>query len=149
LVDELIAHQEGLHLLVTSVVPLGLRQEVCFELGSLEDDDAVELYLDRIHRLRANRDGVAVDRPAIEELVRRLDRIPLAIELAAARSTVLPPRVLLSQMEQRFELLRSGKPGRHSSLHQALTLTWELLTELEREALARASVFVGGFSLEA
>jgi len=149
LVEELLLHQEGLQILVTSVVPLGLRQEVCFELGSLDVDDAVELYLDRIHRLRANRDGVAEDRASIVELVARLDRIPLAIELAAARSTVLPPRVLLSQMDQRFELLRSGRPGRHSSLYQALTLTWELLTDLEREALARASVFVGGFSLEA
>lgn len=149
LIETLLDHCEGLQLLVTSLVPLGMGDEIRFELGELEADDAIELYLDRMHRAWAERRSPPEERPVIEELVRRLDRIPLAIELAAARSRILPPQALLSRISDRFELLQSSKPGRHGSLYRALALTWELLSPAEQEALTKVSVFLGGFSLEA
>lgn len=149
IIGPLLDHCPGLQILVTSLVPIGMEGEVHFELGQLVLEDAVALYQDRVHRAWADRIGTKEDGPAIEELVRRLDRIPLAIELAAARVRVLPPRALLSRISERFELLQSNRAGRHGSLYQAVALTWDLLDEEEQLFLARASVFVGGFSLEA
>ena len=138
-----------LHLIATSIVPIELEGEVRFELGPLDAADAVALYRERAHRASAGRVFPEGDEAVLEELVGRLDRIPLAIELAAARVRVLPPRALLSRIGERFTLLRSGSGGRHGSLLQALTLTWELLSPEEQTILANASVFAGGFTLEA
>src|SRR5690606_34291852 len=85
----------------------------------------------------------------LRELVQRLDGLPLAIELAAARVRVLSPVQLLSRIDERFSLLHARRRGRHGSLWDALSLSWELLSESERRALAYASVFERGFDLEA
>jgi len=138
-----------LQMLATSIIPLQLEGEVCIELGPLEAEDAVALYMERAHRAWAGRSFTPAEEPAVEELVQRLDRIPLAIELAAARIRVLPPKTLLTKIGRRLELLRSSTPGRHGSLLQALTLTWELLPTREQAILAKASLFDGGFSYEA
>jgi len=137
-----------LQMLATSIVPIGLLGEVRVEVGPLEAQDAIELYLERAHRAWAGRTFTEAEAEVVAELVGRLDRIPLAIELAAARVRVLPPRTLLSRFGERFELLRTSTPGRQGSLIQALTLTWELLDEREKTFLARASVFEGGFTYE-
>jgi len=139
-------HLERLQILVTSIAPLEVEWEVCFELGPLEPEDARALYLDRIRR--AGHLPSTEEQPAIEALVGRLDRIPLAIELAAARVQELPPSVLLEQIGERFDLLQLGGTGRHASLRAALSLSWDLLLPREQEFLARASVFAGGFTLE-
>ncbi|AKU91145.1 Signal transduction response regulator [Vulgatibacter incomptus] len=138
-----------LQVLITSILPTGMEGEVRVEIGPLEAADAVALYLERAHRAWADRTFSESEKPAVEELVVRLDRIPLAIELAAARVRVLPPRALLSRFEERLELLRSATPGRHGSLLGALTLTWELLHSREKTILSRASIFEGGFTYEA
>ena len=139
-----------LQLVTTSIVPIEVDGEVRIELGPLEASDAIALYLERAHRAWAGRSFPEAERSAVEELVGRLDRIPLAIELAAARIRVLPPRALLSRFGERFELLRSSSTkGRHGSLVEALTLTWELLPKREQAILARASVFEGGFTYDA
>ncbi len=141
---------DGLQILVTSLLPVRLEGEVRFELGPLDQQDAIALYLDRAHRAWAGGGLSDEDRGAIEPLVDRLDRSPLAIELAAARVRILPPNALLSRIEdERFGLLQSEESGRHGSLLRALTLTWEYLSASEREVLARCSAFVGGFTLEA
>jgi len=93
----------------------------------------------------------AEDHAAIAPLVALLDGLPLAIELAAARVRVMPPRMLLVRMSDRFRLLASkgGRIDRQTTLRAAFDWSWDLLTPPERAALAQLSVFEGGFSLEA
>lgn len=138
-----------LQILVTSIVPLDVEGEARLELGPLEIADAVSLYQERARRAAAGRERSTAELPIIEDLVCRLDRIPLAIELAAARVLVFPPGELLAHLDRRLQLLRSGTGGRHASLDEALALTWELLSPKERTVLARATVFAGGFTYEA
>ena len=138
-----------LKMIATSIVPLGVEGEFCLEVGPMEPADAVDLYMERAHRASSGHTLNDEDEPAIQELVRRLDRSPLAIELAAARVRVLPPRTLLAKFEERFELLHSTAGGSQASLLEALTLTWELLPDEERTGLASLAVFEGGFTYEA
>ncbi|HEY0840623.1 MAG TPA: hypothetical protein VGD74_10595 [Vulgatibacter sp.] len=138
-----------LQILVTSIVPIGVEAEVRFEVGPLDPSDAVALYFERAHRACADRTFSDADRPSVEELVGRLDWSPLAIELAAARARILPPSLLLSRIDERFDLLQSDRKGRHGSLHRALSLTWELLAPTEQWILAQCSCFADGFTLEA
>ena len=83
--------------------------------------------------------------------MRLLDGLPLAIELAAARVRLMPPRALLERMSQRFRLLTSsgGRPDRLATLRGTLDWSWDLLSEDEQAALAQTAVFEGGFTLEA
>jgi len=136
-----------LQILTTSLLPTGLDGELVFSLEPLALEDAVELYLQRAKRAWSHRTFSERERPVIEGLVERLDRIPLAIELAAARVRILPPRQMLARISERFELLQPSRPGRQKSLLEALTLTWRLLEPTERRILAQASVFEGGFDL--
>lgn len=139
----------GLQIMITSILPSRIEGEVLYELGPLLQEDAVELYRDRAHSAWADYELPEEELQAVEELVRRLDCFPLAIELAAARVRVFAPSALLTRLDQRFELLRSEGGGRHDSLLEAIKLTWELLGDVERETLAQASVFQGSFSYEA
>lgn len=137
-----------LQLIATSLLPLGVEGEIRFELGPLEPADAVELYRERAHRAWAGRTFTEAETADVEELVQRLDRIPKAIELAAARVRVLPPRTLLSRFDERFELLglerdEGGAP------RDPLDRSWALLSERERSILMGASVFEGSFRYEA
>ena len=139
-----------LQLLVTSRERLRLPAEQAFEIDPLSKDEAAELF---IARASAARPGFKVgdDGDAIAEIVQRLDRLPLAIELAAARSSVLAPRKLLERLAQRFRLLRGGRRGagaRQATLEGAIAWSWDLLEPWERCALAQCSVFRGGFTLE-
>lgn len=138
-----------LQMLATTIVPMGIVGEINFELGPLKAADAIQLYEERAHRAWSGREASAADRAAIEELVGKLDRIPLAIELAAARIKVLPPQILLARFSEHLELLRSDSPGRHGSLLEALSLTWSLLPPDEQELLSKLSVFQGGFTAAA
>jgi len=139
-----------LQLLVTSLAALGVAGESVFELGPLAAEEAIQLYEERSRKAWAgDRLFASGEQVALRELVRRLDCVPLAIELAAARIRQLPPVKLLSRIEDRFEVLKSRSPRKQSSLESAIDLSWELLTPEERLAMARASVFAGGFTLEA
>lgn len=137
----------GLQLLVTSILPLGIDGEVRFELGPLEIADAVELYERRAHQAWSGRPSTPAEGEAVAELVSRLDRIPLAIELAADRVRVLSPHTLLTRLDDRLELLFSSSPG--GSLVEALARTWRHLDSREQLGLARLSVFAGRFSIDA
>jgi predicted ATPase/Tfp pilus assembly protein PilF len=134
-------------LLVTSQVRLGVEGETCLELTPLAHADAVALYEDRAGRSRG--DLQAPDPASVEELVVRLDHLPLAIELAAARAAVLSPGKLLARLDRRLELLRGPLPGRHASLASAIACSFDLLAPVERRGLAQVSVFRGSFSVEA
>jgi predicted ATPase len=148
--DAWIAAAQEAQFLVTSRAPLRLPGEVCVELPPLALGDAVALFEDR-----ARAAGAAVDpaaRPLVEQLVLRLDGVPLAIELAAGRADVMTPAGMLDQLRSRFDLLeRDGLGGhdRHASLRGAIAWSWELVREAERQVLARLSAFQGPFTVQA
>jgi len=122
------------------------------ELGPLGEDAALALFRERA---RAARPGWALtdaDVPTVARIVRKLDRIPLAVELAAARIAVLTPQQILQRLDQRFKLLKSrrrDRPERQATLEHAIAWSWELLDEDEQAALAQCSVFRGSFDLAA
>lgn len=141
---------KDLQIVLTSIVPSGLEDEIPFELGPMETNDALLLYFDRARHAWSGLPASVADEDVVRELVEQLDRSPLAIELAAARIRILPPRTMLARIESdRFDLLRSDKADRHGSLRRAIELTWEHLTPREQQVLSQSSIFSGGFTLEA
>jgi predicted ATPase len=136
-------------LLATSRERLGVVGEQRLDVGPLEVD-AASLFVARAQLVRPGYAPREQEMASIEELMKRLDGLPLAIELAAARMSVLDVSTLLARLERRFEVLadRDG-PMRQRTLRGALDASWELLASWERDALAQCSVFRGGFSLEA
>jgi predicted ATPase/class 3 adenylate cyclase len=133
----------NLQLLVTSRTLLRLRGEVEYPVQPLAEREAVELFC-----VRAN---VRPD-AAVAEICRRLDHLPLAIELAAARATVLSPAQIAERLAQRLPLLTSGArdlPERQRTLRGAIAWSYELLTPDEQRLFARLAVFSGGWTLEA
>jgi DNA-binding response OmpR family regulator/predicted ATPase len=138
--------------LVTSRERLGLPEEVVYEVAPLSPEAAAALFDDRARQARGHRPNVTPDPAAVAEIVVRLDHLPLAIELAAARAAVLPERKLLARLDERFRVLRAPDPGadpRQRTLRGALDWSWDLLADWERQALRQCAVFRGGFSLEA
>jgi predicted ATPase/class 3 adenylate cyclase len=135
---------------VTTREVLGIVGEDALALPPLPCDDGQALF-----RARAAATGAApfgpADEAAIAPLVDLLDGLPLAIELAASRVRVMPPRQLLARMGERFNLLRSsgGRSDRQATLSATLDWSWDLLSPPERTALAQLSVCEGGFTLEA
>jgi predicted ATPase len=137
-------------ILATSRQPLECPDEHVRLVGPLDLRDATELYLARARARGAVIDDAA--RPAIDELVERLDRHPLSIELAAAHATVLSPRQLIEQLGDRFGILRAASaqvPERHAVLERLVEASWNLLSAADQDVLAQASVFRGGFSAAA
>ena len=136
---------------VTTREVLGLAGETTLALAPLPAADAAALFVRRAKAARSDFAPGADDAAAIPQLVKLLDGLPLAIELAAARVRVMPPRALLARMDQRFRLLAAGggRQDRQATLRAALDASWELLAPIEKSALAQLSVFDGGFTLEA
>ena len=137
---------------VTSRERLRIESEACLELLPLDESDAVRLFVERAALARGRFSPDADESRAIAELVRHLDGNPLAIELAAARTKMFSPRDLLARIDKRFELLTGGprdRSARQGSLRGAIDWSWELLSDDEKRALARCSVFRGGFSVDA
>ena len=136
--------------LVTSQERLQLRGETTLELEPLDPTtQGVELFE---VRARGHRAGFVVDdsnRDLVEAIVRSLDGLPLAIELAAARLRMLSPEQLLARLKDRFQVLGGGGSGRHAALRTTLDWSWDLLQSWERSAMAQVSVFEGGSTLEA
>lgn len=132
----------NLHLLVTSRERLRVRGEVEYELLPLADTDAVELFLAR----------AATDpSPAVAELCRRVDNMPLALELAAARVKALPVEQILERLSSRLDLFTGGRDAdpRQRTLRATIAWSHDLLGPEERDVFARLGVFVGGCTLEA
>jgi len=137
-----------LSLLVTSREPLHLAGEHEYAVDPLRQPEAVELFMTRA--LAARRDVVANGEVAL--ICERLDNLPLAIELAAARVKVLSPAALLARLEQRLPLLAGGAkdlPERQRTLRATIEWSHELLTADEQRLFARLAVFGGGCTLEA
>ena len=135
--------------LVTTREVLGIVGEETLALAPLPMDEAAALFIRRAESVQQGYRPDHGDSLAIGQLVKSLDGLPLAIELAAARVRLMPPKVLLARMHERFDLLlvRTGRRDRQSTLRAAFDWSWELLSEPEREGLAQLSVFRGGFDL--
>jgi len=137
--------------IVTTREVLGIAGEEAMALPPLGPADAVALFLRRAAAARDGFDPGAEDRATISRLVTLLDGLPLAIELAAARVRVMPPRTLLARMSERFKLLAAsgGRRDRQATLRTTFDWSWEMLSAPEKSALAQLSVFEVGFTLEA
>jgi predicted ATPase/class 3 adenylate cyclase len=145
-------HAPDAAFVVTSRERLHLPGEEVFPVEPLSlEMDAVELFA---ARARAQKPDFTLDgssRAAVAEIVRLLDGLPLAIELAAARVRVLSPAQIVARMRDRFNLLAGarGAGARQATLRAAIDWSWDLLVPWEQSAFAQCSIFDGGFTLEA
>ena len=147
LADALLAHSPRLRIVATSREPLGITGESLFVVPPLDTDPAVRLFADRAAAVRP---GFTVDEqnlPLVVDIVRRLDGLPLAIELAAARLRTLPLTEISRRLDDRFRLLTGGSRTalpRHRTLRAVVEWSWELLSPAERRLAERFSVFPAG-----
>lgn len=147
LVSALLAHTPALTVLTTTRIPLGLAAEQVYLLPELAVADAATLFTERA---RAARPGVVLEKERVRALVQRLDGVPLAVELAAAKVRAMGLEEIIRRLDDRFALLRGGSrdaPQRHQTLLAVIDWSWNLLAEEERVALRRLSAFPDGFGL--
>ena len=134
------------------VPPLGVPGATEVSPEQLAQSDAVQLFVDRATAVQPSFLLDAGTAPAVCYVCRRLDGIPLALELAAARVRILPPQEIAARLDDRFSLLSSANRRalpRHQTLRAAIDWSYGLLSEPERELFGRLSAFAGGFTLEA
>ncbi|WP_438296670.1 ATP-binding protein [Streptomyces sp. HUAS TT7] len=151
LAETLLTRCPRLRILATSREPLGVPGEAVRPVEPLPPIPAHRLFAERARTVRPDFDP-DVDPEAVAEICRRLDGLPLAIELAAARLRVLTPRQIADRLDDRFRLLTSGSRTvlpRQQTLRAVVDWSWDLLDEPERAVLRRASVFAGGWDLAA
>jgi len=144
---ELLEAAPALRLITTSREPLRIAGESEYDLAPMVERDAVSLFLERAQAIRSD----IADSPAVHELIRRLDGLPLAIELAAARVKLLGPEQLLERIAQRLDLLKGGRDTdeRHATLRATIAWSYDLLTEEEQQLFVRLAIFRGGCTLDA
>ena len=137
--------------IATSREVLGLSGEQVLRVEPLDATEGVELFNHRAQAAGRTEEPAGDDAAVTAELVRILDGLPLAIELAAARATIMTPATLLKRMHERFELLasRQGRDARQATLRATLDWSWDLLSRVEQRVLAQIAVFEGGFTLQA
>ena len=166
LVVNLLTVCPRLTVLVTSRAPLHVRGEQTFAVSPLTLPDptdplpvdtltqysAIELFLQRARALAPDFELTGANAPAVAAICRRLDGLPLAIELAVPRIALLPPQALLARLERRLSLLIAGAhdlPQRQRTLRAAIAWSYDLLDADERALFARLGIFVGSCTLEA
>ncbi|MFI9764623.1 BTAD domain-containing putative transcriptional regulator [Streptomyces sp. NPDC051963] len=152
LAETLLTRCPGLTILATSREPLGVPGESVRPVEPLVPDQASRLFAERAAAVRPDAAAVLRDTAAVTEICRRLDGLPLAIELAAARLRLLTPRQIADRLDDRFRLLTSGSRTvlpRQQTLRAVVDWSWELLDEGERTVLREVSVFAGGWDLAA
>ena len=142
---------EKVRVLTTSREALGLRGELVIPLSSLSVDDAIGLFCTRAVEARPDVELDETMLTAIAEICTRLDGIPLAIELAAARCRSMAPAEIAARLDDRFRLLRGGRGGveRHRTLQAAVEWSYSLLDDDERGLFDRMAVFAGGALIDA
>ncbi len=165
-VEHLLSHCPQLTILVTSRAQLHLQAEQVFPVAPLALPDlskdlapegiaqsaAVALFMQRARSLLPSFQLTAANARAIAELCVRLDGLPLALELAAARVRLLPPQALLARLSQRLQLLTGGprtSPVRQQTLRKTIQWSYDLLGPEEQALFRRLAVFAGGWTLEA
>ncbi|HVX46321.1 MAG TPA: BTAD domain-containing putative transcriptional regulator [Mycobacteriales bacterium] len=149
LVGALIPTCPDLRVLTTSRSPLAIAAEAVYLLDELEPADSVRLFCERAN---AARPGVRLEEPVVQRIVDRLDGLPLAIELAAARVRAMSAEEIDRRLQDRFALLRGGDrsaPDRHQTLLAVIDWSWNLLDPERQRALRRLSLFNDGFTLDA
>jgi predicted ATPase/class 3 adenylate cyclase len=166
LVGDLLGSCPNLKVLATSRIPLRLYGEQEYPVPPLEVPDlvrlpplerltqyeAVRLFVQRARAVKPDFEVTNESAPAVAEICVRLDGLPLAIELAAARTKLLPPQALLSRLSNRLKLLKGGArnlPARQQTLRATISWSYDLLNEEEKTLFWRLSVFSGGSTLEA
>ncbi|WP_185759250.1 AfsR/SARP family transcriptional regulator [Kribbella jejuensis] len=161
LVDSLLASCPRLRVLTTSREPLSIPGEHLHPVGPLalppedtvpDEYPAMQLFVDRARAVRPDFQLTDANRQAVAEICRRLDGMPLAIELAAARLRALTPPQIVDRLADRFRLLTSGSRTalpRHQTLRAVVEWSWDLLDPDEQAVARRLSLFSGGATLEA
>ncbi|MFF0265797.1 BTAD domain-containing putative transcriptional regulator [Kribbella sp. NPDC004536] len=161
LVDSLLASCPRLRVLTTSREPLSIPGEHLHPVGPLglppedtvpDDYPAMQLFVDRARAVRPDFQLTDANRQAVAEICRRLDGMPLAIELAAARLRALTPPQIVDRLADRFRLLTSGSRTalpRHQTLRAVVEWSWDLLDPDEQAVARRLSLFSGGATLDA
>ncbi|WP_073696738.1 LuxR family transcriptional regulator [Mycobacterium sp. ST-F2] len=153
LITALLARCPELTVLTTSREPVGVPGEVSWRVPSLPvADEAVELFTDRARRIKPDFRIAADNVDLVREICRRLDGLPLAIELAAARIRALTPAELLTSLRDTFRLLTGGARTavrRQQTLRASVDWSYALLSEPEQALFRRLAVFYGGFDLDA
>jgi predicted ATPase/class 3 adenylate cyclase len=156
LIEAILAHSATVRILTTSREGLGVPDEQLWPVPSLDvgagiDSAAVDLFVERARSV-APRFSIdkADEAGAVVEICRRLDGIPLAIELAASRMASMTASEVRDRLDQRFRLLVGSRRGleRHHTLRHAVAWSYDLLDDAEKTVLNRSSVFAGGFDLQ-
>ena len=148
----LLTAAPAIKVLATSREPLGVGGEVTWVVPPLSDGDGVELFTDRARQARPHFSLRERDAEAVRTICRRLDGLPLAIELAATRARAFAPADIAAGLRDRLQLLPAGPrtaPARQATLQASFDWSYDLLSEPERALLRQCSVFAGGFDLEA
>jgi predicted ATPase/class 3 adenylate cyclase/Tfp pilus assembly protein PilF len=151
-VNELLHAALRVRYLVTSRQPLGLQAERVLEVAALPLDECEVLFIERARARQADFALAAGSSVDVAELCRRLEGVPLAIELAASRITAMTPRAILAHLHERFRVLQTRAPDlppRLRSLRAAIGWSYDLLSEEEKSVFGQLSVFRGGFFLDA
>jgi predicted ATPase/class 3 adenylate cyclase len=150
-ISELVLKAPSLKAILSSRASLRVSGEREYPVPELADDDAVALFGERAQAVKPDF-HLNGDAPAVAEICRRLDGLPLSIELAAARAKVLTPTALLERLERRLPVLTGGArdvPDRQRTLRDTIGWSYELLDETEQTLFSRLAVFVGGCTLAA
>jgi predicted ATPase/DNA-binding SARP family transcriptional activator len=149
--SEILEAAPGLSFLVTSRSALRVSGEQEYPLDPLDLEDAVALFVERAKGADPRFSLTDENTAAVEEICGRLDGLPLAVELAAARTKLLPPDAMLALLDESLDLLSRGArdlPERHRALRQTVAWSYDLLGPDEKTLFAQLSVFGGGFTLE-
>ena len=148
LVAAILAASATVKVLATSREGIGVADEQLWRVPSLDVGAAVELFVERAHSMVS--DPLADEATAVEDVCRRLDGIPLAIELAASRMASMTAAEVRDRLDDRFKLLVGSRRGleRHQTLRHAVAWSYDLLDDAEKTVLERCSVFAGGFDLK-
>jgi predicted ATPase/class 3 adenylate cyclase/DNA-binding CsgD family transcriptional regulator len=152
LVERLLRAAPALRVVATSREALGVPGEVTWQVPSLDDEAATQLFIERAAQVRPGFSPDADGTILVTQICRRLDGIPLAIELAAARTRLMSPARIAAALDDRFRLLTGGGRTalpRQQTLETSVAWSHDLLDDQERALLRRLAVFAGGFTLDA
>jgi predicted ATPase/class 3 adenylate cyclase len=152
LADDLLHQCSGLKILASSREALGIAGETAYHTPSLAESESTRLFVERAHAANSNFKLTESNLSSVAQICHRLDGIPLAIELAAARTKLLTPEQIAARLDDLFRLLVGGSRTalpRQQTLRALIDWSYDLLSEEERQLLRNASVFIGGWTLDA